>query len=186
MAKTENGNILKTGDGKIVDEWINNVWPENARQAITDLIPNWESVVTLRTAVKQPVIRKMPENCQLVINYNSERNCFVIWNAAIQHYIYRRKCENGKAKLRLSMGSTGERLLHQHITANFQKCYYREFGRGKSKYVELIWILGEEAFVDFCKDYKNMILPDPNNIPKGKTCLYAVAGGEIQYIPSKQ
>ena len=36
----------------------------------------------------------------------------------------------------------------------------------------------------FCKEYKNHIKPDPKLIPKGKSCVYAEAGGELQYILS--
>lgn len=186
MSKMKKNNIITTGDGAVVDEWVNNVWPVDAKKAITDHIPDWINTVTFRTSSRNPVISKLLDNCQLIINYNSEKNCFVVWNAAIQSQIYRANRKNAKAKLRPALGCAGERILHKKITPNFQECYYREVGRGGSNHVELIWILGNEAFVNFCQDYKRMILPDPTKIPKGKSCLYAVAGGEIQYIPSTQ
>lgn len=176
---------IKTGDYPIVDEWAK-LLPNNAFQTITTYIPDYKKVVKIRRSTGKPQISTLEDSFQLVINYNCYRDCFIVWNAAIQHHIYRKNNKNGKGKLRLSLGSVGERLLHQQITTNFQKCYYREFGRGGSNHVELIWILGRDAFVDFCKDYPQMIIPDPTMIPKGKSCLYAVAGEEIQYIKSKK
>lgn len=160
------------------------MWPEEAKKAITAHIPDWKNTVTFRTSSKNPVISKSLDNCQLIINYNSERKCFIVWNAAIQRQIYRVNRKNAKAKLRPALGCAGERILHKMITPNFQECYYREFGRGGSKHVELIWILGTNAIIDFCKNYKQMIVPDPKLIPKGKTCLYATVGQNIEYIQS--
>ena len=42
------------------------------------------------------------------------------------------------------------------------------------------------AIADFCKNYQEMIKPDSKQMEKGKRCLYAVSGGEIQYIPSEK
>lgn len=179
-------NIITTGDDAIVDEWVNNVWPEDAKQAITEHIPDWKNAVTFRTSSESPVISKPLENCQLIINYNNEKNCFVVWNAAIQSQIYGADRKNPNGELRPALGCVGERILHEAITPDFQKCFFREFGRGGSKYVELIWILGTNAIINFCKNYKHMIIPDPKLIPKGKTCLHAIAGQEIVHIQSME
>lgn len=176
---------IKTGDGATVDEWVNNVWPKDAVKAIKEMIPDYKNAVTFRTSVKNPVISKSLNNCQLVINYNSAKNCFIVWNAAIQNNIYRRNSKKSNSKLRLSSGQIGEKLLHQKISPNYRQSFYREFGRGGSRYVELIWILGESEITDFCRNYRELIIPDPYGIRQGKTCLYAVAGGEIEYIRSK-
>lgn len=180
MEKAKNGNIIKTGDGKTVDDWVNNVWPTDAVKAITSTIHNWKNVVKLRASVNEPVVSKLSNTCQLVVNYNSEAKCFAVWNAAIQAHIHQGD------KLRLSVGSKGKEIIHQNCAADSLISIYRPIGQGKSNYVELIWIVGTDAFVDFCKEYKKLIRPDPASIPKGKICLYAVAGGEIQYIPSKK
>lgn len=175
---------IKTGDYPIVDEWVNNWWPDDAKKAIMTYIPDFQHRIKFRTCVKVPTISKsLKDSFQLVINYNSEKNCFIVWNAAIQNHIHRM---NNKKKLRLAIGCSGERLLHQPIETNTIAHFFREFGRGGSKNVEMISIVGKNALADFCKDYREKIKPDPKNIPEGKICLYAVAGGEIEYIHSNK
>lgn len=180
----ETSTYIETGDYPIVDEWVNNWWPDNAKKAIMTYIPDFQHRIKFRTCVKFPTISKsLEDSFQLVINYNCDNDCFIVWNAAIQNHIH---WMNSKKKLHLDIGCSGERLMHRPIDANTITHFFREFGRGGSKYVEMISIVGKDALADFCKDYSKMIIPDPNSIPKGRICLYAVAGGEIQYILSRR
>lgn len=169
--------MMRTDDYPIVDEWVNNVWPEEAKQAIQKFIPDYTKSVVMRTATTQLTIASpLKEQARLVINYDSSKKCFIIWNAAIQKVIHPRK------KIHISYGAELEKNLCNSDYSNALIPVFREIGSGGSGKVELILIVGEEAFPDFCKEYKEKIKPDKNLIPKGKECLYAEAGGKIQYI----
>lgn len=170
---------IKTGDYWIIDEWVNNIWPANAKKTIKNCITNYRDVVKFRTSTGDATIsRPIADSFQLVINYNSTKKCFIIWNAAIQNGIH------GGKKMRLTIGKAGEDLLHKEISSNSIKRFFRDVNRSvqNAKCVELILVVGENALADFCKDYKKWIRPDKEIVPKGKTCLYAVAGGEVEFI----
>lgn len=170
---------IKTGDHQIVDEWVNNIWPADAKRAIKNCIADYRKVVKFRTSTGDATIsRPIADSFQLVINYNSTQKCFIIWNAAIQNVIH-----NGK-KMRLTIGKTGEALLHKRIDPDSITPFFRDINRSvkDAKCVELILIVGENALADFCKDYEKLIKPDKERVPKGKICLYAVAGGEVEFI----
>ena len=171
---------MKTGDYKIVDEWFNNVWASCAKEgiaAITKYIPDYKKTVIFRTSTRLPSISKpIKDTYQLVINYNSERDCYIVWNAAIQSHIH-----TGK-KIQPSIGKKGEIMLHERIEPDSIIPLFRGIGYEGSKQVELILFVGKSAIDRFCKEYKYSLKPDCKQIPKGKTCLYAIAGGEIEYI----
>lgn len=170
---------IKTGDHSIIDEWVNNVWPDSAKKVIKDYIPNYRKTVKFRTSMGAATIsRPIAGDFQIVINYNSAKKCFVVWNAAIQNKIHRGQ------KMRLTIGSNGEDLLRKTINPDSITVFFRKISKGgrDTKYVEQLLLIGENALADFCKNYKEKILPDKKEIPEGKICLYAVAGGEIEYI----
>lgn len=170
---------IKTGDHSIIDEWVNNVWPDSAKKAIKDYIPNYRKTVKFRTSMGVATIsRPIAEGFQIVINYNSAKKCFVVWNAAIQNKIHRGK------KVRLTIGNDGEDLLRKGVGSDSMASVFRKISkRGKDTgFVEKVLLIGENALADFCKNYKEKIIPDKKEIPEGKICLYAVAGGEIEYI----
>lgn len=169
---------IKTGDYQIVDEWTNS-WPSSAKKTIKNCITNYRNIVKFRTSTGDATIsRPIADSFQLVINYNSTKNCFIIWNAAIQNDIH-----NGK-RMRLTIGKMGETLLHKRIDPDSITPFFRDINRSvqNTKCVELILVVGENALADFCKDYEKLIRPDKEIVPKGKTCLYAVAGGEVEFI----
>lgn len=167
---------MKTGDSAIVDEWLM-AWPEESRKAIQNYIPQYQHVVKFRTSVKNPTIKRpLGDSFQLVINYNSDKECFIVWNAAIQNHIH-----HGN-KIRPSLGKEAEERLLHPIQPDDIISFYRETGRGGSDIVELVLIIGKKALSDFCKQYKELIKPNPRLIPKGKACIFAVAGGEMEYI----
>lgn len=169
--------MIKTGDRPPVDEWVNNIWPDSAKEAIKEHIQNYSEVVKFRTSAGNPSIRTpIGENCQIIINYNNERGCFVVWNAAIQSAIHKGKSIQPSLEKRIR-----EDIFHS-VKQNSIIPVYQEIERGGSGKVELVLIVGTDAFPDFCKNYKEMIKPDVSKIPAGKICLYADAGDEIQYI----
>lgn len=174
---------IKTGDHSIIDEWVNNVWPDSAKKAIKDYIPNYRKTVKFRTSMGVATIsRPIADSFQIVINYNSAKKCYIVWNAAIQN-----KIRNGK-KMRLTIGEDGEALLRKAITSDSITPFFRKFRLKDSnaEYVEMIFLVGQNAIADFCANYKDMIVPNEEQIPTGKTCLYAVAGGEIEYIQGSE
>lgn len=169
---------IKTGDHQIVDEWTNG-WPSSAKKAIKNCITNYRDVVKFRTSTGDATIsRPIADSFQIVVNYNSAKKCFIAWNAAIQNGIH-----HGK-KIRLTIGKKGEALLHKQIDPDSITPFFRDINHSvqNTKCVELILIVGENALADFCKDYEKWIRPDKEKVPKGKTCLYAVAGGEVEFI----
>ena len=177
---------IKTGDCNNVNEWVNNTWPEKneeekkAIEAVKKYIPDWQNVVKFRTATDRPKISNLENSFQLVINYNCDKGCYIVWNAAIQNHIHAKK------KYSLSIGANGKDLLHKTIFPTSITLFYRDVWPPREKQVELILIVGKDSIADFCKNYQEMIKPDIKQIPNGKRCLYAVAGGEIQYIPSER
>lgn len=171
---------IKTGDHPIVDNWVNNIWPETSKSAIKQYIPDYQKTVKFRTSTGNPSISNLTNGFQLVINYNYYKECYIVWNAAIQSQIH-----SGK-KYKLSFGKKGEDLLQENVSAVAVMPFYRNVWPPKTGYVELILIVGKDAIADFCKNYQEMIKPDSKQIEKGKRCLYAVSGGEIQYIPSEK
>ena len=98
----ESGEIMKIGDCEIVRECVNNLWPDLAKKSIEKCIPNYEKTVIFRTSTGKPVISTIEDTFQLVINYNTARKCYIVWNAAIQSHIH-----TGK-KIRPSIGKKGE------------------------------------------------------------------------------
>ena len=172
-----------TGDYPIVEDWTKG-WPEEAVTAIVNNIKDYRHVIKFRTSTTEATISgPIEESFQLVINYNSTNECFVVWNAAIQNSIHSEK------RIVLSLGTEGECLLHS-IKPDAIMPFYRKIGRTGSDRVELIIFVGRNVFSEFCKEYKAHNKPNPELIPKGKSCAYAEAGGELQYmlwvlIPSK-
>ena len=168
---------MKTGDGWIVDEWVNNTWPTSAIRSIEKYIPDYQHIVKFRTSTGHPVISgPIEDSFQLVINYNCEKERFIVWNAAIQSEIH-----HGE-KIHLSIGEKGKEILHEKAKPTSVIKFYRNLGTGRQNQVELILFVGKDAMDDFCKEYKEMIKPDCKQILAGKTCLYAVAGEKIEYI----
>lgn len=171
---------MKTGDHSIVDEWAK-LWPQEALETIENNILDYQRKVKFRTCAATPSIsRPIEDSFQLVINYNTEKECFVVWNAAIQNHIH----PKGK-KIRPALGKDGEDLLHS-IQENCIKPFYREIGSGSSNLVELVLFVGKNALPDFCKQYKELIKPNPKHIPKGKFCVFAVPGGKVEHIQSAE
>lgn len=170
---------IKTGDYPIIDEWVNNTWPATAKEAIRTCGINYRKVIKFRTSTgKVTISRPIADSFQLVLNYNSAKKCFVVWNAAIQKEIH-----HGK-KMRLSIGCEGDELLRKPIAPNSVTSCFREIGRGRdcAGCVELILIIGQDALPEFFRQYNDLLVPNRGKIPKGKTCLYARAGGKIEYI----
>lgn len=172
--------MIKTGDRLPVDEWVNNIWPGSAKEAIEEHIKEYRNIVKFRTSVRSPTIaRPIKKTTQIVLNYNDEKKCFVIWNAAIQAIIHKGR------KIHPTLGREIKENFFQSVKPDSVIPVYQEIGRGGSGKVELVLIIGIDAFPDFCKNYKEMIKPDVSKIPKGKICLYADAGGEIQELSRK-
>lgn len=177
---------IRTGDCNIVNEWVNNTWLEKneekkeAIEAVKEYIPDWKNVVKFRTATDSPQISNLEDSFQLVINYNCDKGCYIVWNAAVQKHIHAKK------KYLLSIGTKGKDLLHKTILPTSITPFYRNVRPLREKQVELILIVGKNAIADFCKNYQEMIKPDSKQIPKGKRCLYAVTGGTIEYILSER
>ena len=60
--------MMRTGDYPIVDEWTNNIWPEEAKQAIQKFIPDYMNSVVMRTATTNITISfPLKETAQLII-----------------------------------------------------------------------------------------------------------------------
>ena len=179
---------IRTGDCNIVNEWVNNTWLEKneekkeAIEAVKEYIPDWKNVVKFRTATESPQISNLEDSFQLVINYNCDKDCYIVWNAAVQSHVHK----DAKKSISLSFGETLKEALNHAIDTHSIVPVFQELKRGGSQDVELVLIVGKDAVADFCKNYQEMIKPDSKHIPEGKRCLYAVAGGEIQYIPSEK
>lgn len=173
----EEYKMMKTGDYQIVDEWVK-TWSEDAKNVITKNIPDYQNKIKFRTSTECPVIHDIEDTFQLIINYNSAKKCFIVWNAAIQKHIH-----SGK-KITLSLGNKGKDKLHEIISPTSIIKFFREVEYQDSNEVELILFIGNDALENFCKNYEQMIKPVPEEIPAGKTCLYAVAGEKIEYIQS--
>lgn len=173
----KNTSYINPRDYHIVEEWVNGVWPDYAKDAIKNHIRRYWEVVKLRTSMDKPTISgRMPKNVQLVINYNSNKKCFIVWNAAIQRSIHKGR------RMHLPIGATGESLLHKPIASDAITPFFREFRQGGVDCAELILIVGKDAFVNFCQNYMKYLTPDSAKIPKGRLCLHAIAGEEIAYI----
>ena len=179
---------IETGDCGIVNEWVNNTWLEKnekkkkAIEAVKEYIPDRQNVVKFRTATDSPQISNLENSFQLVINYNYYKDCYIVWNAAVQSRIH----EDAKKSISLSFREELKEKLTHPIDSNGIVPVFQGSGRGSSQDVELVLIVGKDAIADFCKNYQEMIKPDSKQIPHGKRCLYAVAGGEIQYISSEK
>lgn len=172
---------IKTGDFWIVDRWLER-WPYDAVKAITEYIPDYQNVVKFRRSTTGPTVGNLKDSFQLVINHNCDKDCYIVWNAAVQSRIH----EDAKKSISLSFGEELKEKLTHPIDSNGIVPVFQGIGRGGSQDVELVLIVGKDAIADFCKNYQEMIKPDIKQIPNGKRCLYAVAGGEIQYIPSER
>ena len=172
---------IKTGDCGIVDKWLER-WPDEAVKAVTEYIPDYQNVVKFRRSTTGPTVGNLKDSFQLVINHNCDKDCYIVWNAAVQSRIH----EDAKKSISLSFGEELKEKLTHPIDSNGIVPVFQGIGRGGSQDVELVLIVGKDAIADFCKNYQEMIKPDIKQIPNGKRCLYAVAGGEIQYIPSKK
>lgn len=143
---------IKTGDGKTVDDWVKYVWPDHAKLAILNHIPNCRKTLKLRTSNGKPTIsRPIGSECLFIINYNSGKDCFIVWKAARQNEIH-----HGK-KMHLPMGKAGEELLHKPIDPNSVKPFSREFTHNGVKDSEEILIVGKNAFENFCKNYQQWL-----------------------------
>lgn len=178
---------IRTGDCNIVNEWVNNTWLEKkekkeAIEAVKEYIPDWKKVVKFRTSTEHPQISNLEDSFQLVINYNYYKECYIVWNAAVQSHIHK----DAKRSISLSFGETLKEALTHAIDTHSIVSVFQELKCGGSQDVELVLIVGKDAIADFCKNYQEMIKPDSKQIPQGKRCLYAVAGGEIQYILSEK
>ncbi len=171
---------MKTGDCKVVDDFVNNVWPQDAKEAVRKHIPDWKHIVKFRTAEHPSVCNSLDSSFQLIINYNPYTKCFIVWNAAIQKEIHQGK------RISLSLGKDGEEKLHENIDSNSIIPVFRNIGRGNTGQVELAFIVGANAIGEFCKTYKERMKPDCKCIPEGKRCLYAASGEEITYISSEK
>lgn len=77
-------------------------------------------------------------------------------------------------------------MLHQTIDAHSITSFFRKYGRGGSKKVEMISIVGKDALADFCKDYSEKIEPNPKDIQEESACLYATTDRGLEYILHKE
>lgn len=170
---------IRTGDFPIVNEWVNNTWPEKAKEAIAQYVPDYKNSFIFRTAETVITIKAPIEGSyQIILNYCISKKCFLVYNAAIQNCI--RQSEKIHIRLGKSvLDSLSQPIVHDSISSVFQEI--RKNGRGQ---VEHVLIVDADAIEKFCKSYKELIVPDTNLIPRMKTCLYAEAGGEIQKIQS--
>lgn len=172
---------IRTGEGKTVDDWVKYVWPDHAKLAILNYIPDYRKTVKLRTSNGKPTIsRPIGGECRIVINYNSGKNCFIVWDAGIQNRIH-----HGQ-KMHLPMGKAGEDLLHKPIDPNSVTPFFREFTQNGTRYVEMISLVGGNALEDFCKNYRERILPNRKEIPEGRICLYTDDDGSIKEISREE
>ena len=172
---------IATGDCWIVDKWMER-WPNDAVKAITEYIPDYQNVVKFRRSTASPTVSNLRDSFQLVINYNCDKDCYIVWNAAVQSFIHK----DAKKSIPLSFGEALKEALADAIDTHSIVPVLQELRRGGSQDVELILIVGKDAIADFCKNYQEMLKPNSKQIPKGKQCLYAVAGGELQYISSEK
>lgn len=158
-------------------------WPESAKKVVERYIPNESETVRLNENINgmHTVTYPIERSIQLIITYMYDKEVYIVWNAAIQNAIHQCK------EMKLVMGKDASELLyrreHNSIFQTFKEV--KNYKRG-GNYVELVLCIGKDAFVDFCKSYEMYMYPDAESIPKGKKCLYAVAGGEIQEIQCGQ
>lgn len=179
----KNEYYLKTGEKKMMDEWVNNHYPESAKKAIVTYLPDYRHIARFRVNTGNPQVSSLDENVHFVLNYNCDRKCFIVWNAAVQRSIHQPK--DGKS-IQLTVGAALKNRLHQRINSDATIRIYQEIrGHGDTQ-VELVLIVGEDALVDFLRNYQELLKPIPTEIKKGKACLYAVAGGEVEYIQGEQ
>lgn len=172
---------MTIGDSHIVKEWVSNTWQEKGYEAIAQLIPDSENEVLYRTSDVGPSIsRSKIKNHQIIVNYNICKRYYLVYNAAIQKYIHKSN------PIHISPGSIVKKRLAQCIEADSISFVFQDIKGDGDDQVELVLVVGENAIEQFCKSYKELIFPDANQIPKGKTCIYADAGGEIQRIRSTQ
>ena len=154
-------------------------WTESAKKVVQRYIPNESETVRLNENINgmYTVTPPIEHSVQLIITYVYGWKAYIVWNAAIQNAIH--PCK----KMQLVMGKDASEILHRReYDSIFQT--FKEVKKYKSggNYVELVLVVGKNAFSDFCKSYEMYMYPDTELIPKGKKCLYATAGGEIQEI----
>lgn len=172
-------NSIKTGDHWLVDRWVK-CWPDGTAETVAKNIPDYKETVIFRCSTGKPSIAPpLGKDAQLVVNYNYHKNCFIVWNAAVQSYIHRGK------KICPYIGAEGEERMHKEIAPDSIEPFFRKLGRGGSNEVELVLIVGVDALEKFCKNYMEYLRPDIATIPKGKQCLYAVAGRELERISAQ-
>lgn len=174
---------IRTGEHPMIDEWVNNNWPDGAKEAIVTCIPDYQDVMRLRTSTSGPKVSAWGDRVQIVLNYNHDKDCFIVWNAAIQRSIHR---SSKPDSIILSFGADLEAQLRQPIESDSVSYVYQEIRDSAPKLVELVLVVGQNALSRFLRNYSEMLKPDPKQIKKGKSCVYAVAGGEIEYIHSER
>lgn len=171
---------MKTGAALIVDDWVNNNWPEEAKEAACNFIRDFRAIAFCTSETGPTFTPIDAKNCQIMVDYYRSRKCYLVYNAAIHIYLSK------KEQIKITFGKRVTERLAQPISQDSISCVYQEIrGDGKDQ-VELVLIVGENAIEKLFQSYKTLIVPDANQIPKGKTCIYADAGGEIQRIKSMQ
>lgn len=155
-------------------------WPSRARTIVVRNIPNACTCVAMGESNDggYTASNQLPPSEQVVVSYNYKKEVFILWNGAVHHHIHSRN-----SKTTLSMGADVNRRLEKPFDEDSIEEFYKEIKRtGVKKCVEKVLIVGKSALLEFCQHYDEYLIPNIDNIPEGKKCLYARANGKLQEI----
>ena len=172
---------------RIVSDWLK-TWPQDVGAAIVRCVPNFWTVVKPRTSDdgKPCISAPIESTYQLVINYCRTKKCYIVWNATIQNKIHKGKNNRPAKKIHPTMGVNAMRILEKSINPDSVTPTFRDCKVNGKRYVECVYIIGGNALIDFCENYRDKIKPDVESIPKGKVCLYSETDGTVHEISGKK
>ena len=161
---------------------LTDTWPQGTKKIVLRTIPQaFEKVVFKETSTgTNAFIHPISSTYQLVISYYYSQKVFVVWNAAVHAQIH-----DLRGMTTLSIGADADALIKSGFgKGRIESIFKSVKQKGTKDCVELVTLVGVDALYDFCKAYSEYIIPELNHIPKGKQCLYATPGGEIQRFSS--
>ena len=155
-------------------------WPSGTRKIVLRNIPDAINTVAMRETKDggNTFTRGLDPACHFVISYYYPQKVFIIWNASVHRQIH-----NPKSMTTVSIGEENKGLLNASFNTGCINPVFKPIRQeGIKDCVELVVIVGENALYNFCKTYEEYLIPNINEIPMGKHCLYAVPGGELHKI----
>lgn len=91
------------------------------------------------------------DNEHIIISYDYYRKIYIIWNA----FNYKDNF-NGNTKT-LRLGAKGEEYIKSKNISNLKNEIIPIYKKQKNCFDEIVYVVGENALFDFCKNYKEYI-----------------------------